>query len=97
MCNIKTKFSIKEVVNKINQKFDKFERKLDNLSEKIKDIDLRLTKVETKLDSELLASKEENKKIQGSQKAQIWTLIGGLITAVVGFLSVVVRLISLNL
>ena len=86
MSNMQIKFSIKEIIYK-------FWRKLDNLSKQIEDIELRLTEVETKLNSELSASKQESEKIRGSQKAQIWTLIGGLITAMAGFLTVVGRFI----
>ena len=50
--------------------------------EKVETIDKRLTKVETKLDNAVYDIKE----LKTSQKAQIWTLIGILFTAVAGFL-----------
>ena len=66
--------------------------KLDHLQKDVTDINLRLTKVETKLDNTV----EDIKEIKGSQKAQIWTLIGVLITAVAGFLVAVGRSLFLN-
>ena len=43
------------------------------------------------LDSDIPTIKEDIKEIKGSQKAQIWTLIGILITAVGGFIVAVDR------
>ncbi len=65
----------------------RIEDKQDKMSEKLEAIDKRLVKVETRLDS-----LEENvKEIKSSQQAQIWTLIGVLITAVAGFVIAVAR------
>ena len=75
MSNIQIESDLKEIL-------DKLDGKLDNLQKDVTDINLRLTKVETKLDSTV----ENISEIKGSQKAQIWTLIGILITAVSGFL-----------
>ncbi len=80
MSNIQIKSDLKEILNK-------FDGKLDNLQKDVTDINLRSTKVKTKLDS----SVEDIKEIKGSQKAQIWTLIGILITAVGGFIVAVGR------
>ena len=98
--NIENKFEQKldNIENKFEQKLDKFEQKLDNIENKfeqkldhlqtdVTDINLRLTKVETLLD----ARSEDVKEIKGSQRAQIWTLIGVLITAVGGFVVAVER------
>ena len=68
MSNIQIESDLKEILNKLDGK-------LDNLQKDVTDINLRLTKVETKLDSGI----EDIKEIKGSQKAQIWTLIGILI------------------
>ncbi len=102
MSNIQIESDLKEILNKFEQKLDnfdkkfeqkldnienKFEQKLDNLQKDVTDINLRLTKVETKLDGTV----EDIKEIKGSQKAQIWTLIGVLITAVGGFVVAVGR------
>lgn len=80
MSNIQIESDLKEILNKLDGK-------LDNLQKDVTDINLRLTKVETKLDSTV----EDIKEIKGSQKAQIWTLIGVLITAVGGFVLAVGR------
>ncbi len=91
MSNIQIESDLKEILNKLEQKLDhidnKFEQKLDRIQKDVTDINLRLTKVETKLDSTV----EDIKEIKGSQKAQIWTLIGVLITAVGGFVVAVGR------
>ena len=80
MSNIQIESDLKEILNKLDGK-------LENLQRDVTDINLRLTKVETKLDSTI----EDIKEIKGSQKAQIWTLIGILITAVGGFIVAVGR------
>jgi predicted nuclease with TOPRIM domain len=86
MSNIQIESDLKEILNKL-------EGKLDNLQKDVTDINLKLTKVETKLDGTV----EDIKEIKGSQKAQIWTLIGVLITAVGGFVVAVGRsVLSLN-
>lgn len=91
MSNIQIESDLKEILDKLDRKLDnienKFEQKLDNLQKDVTDINLRLTKVETKLDGTV----EDIKEIKGSQKAQIWTLIGVLITAVGGFVVAVGR------
>jgi ElaB/YqjD/DUF883 family membrane-anchored ribosome-binding protein len=108
MSNIQIESDLKEILSKLAQKLDqidnKFEQKLDNIENKfdqkldylqkdVTDINLRLTKVETKLDGAV----EDIKEMKGSQNAQIWTLIGVLITAVGGFLVAVGRsLFSFN-
>jgi tetrahydromethanopterin S-methyltransferase subunit G len=73
--SISIESDLKEVLGQINQK-------LDNLQKDVTDINLRLTKVETKLDGAV----DDIKEIKGSQKAQIWALIGILFTAVAGFI-----------
>jgi tetrahydromethanopterin S-methyltransferase subunit G len=108
MSNIQIESDLKEILNKLDQKLDhidnkfeqkldhidnKFEQKLDHLQKDVTDINLRLTKVETKLDGTVVDIKE----MKGSQNAQIWALIGVLITAVGGFLVAVGRsLFSFN-
>ncbi|MDJ0687295.1 MAG: hemolysin XhlA family protein [Xenococcaceae cyanobacterium MO_188.B32] len=91
MSNIQIESDLKEILNKLDRKLDnienKFEQKLDNIQKDVTDINLRLTKVETLLD----ARSEDIKEIKGSQKAQIWTLIGVLVTAVGGFVVAVGR------
>lgn len=88
MSNIQIESDLKEILNKLDGK-------LDNLQKDVTDINLRLTKVETKLDDGIIPRlntlNNEIKEIKGSQKAQIWTLIGILITAVGGFIVAVGR------
>ena len=91
--SIQIESDLKEVLGQINQNLEKLAHKIDNLDNKVDDINLRLTKVETKLDSELPAMQKSIDEIKGSQQAQIWTLIGILITAVSGFLVAVGRFV----
>ena len=93
MSNIQIESDLKEILNKLDLK-------LDNLQKDVTDINLRSTKVETKLDEGVMPRLDtlssEIKEIKGSQKAQIWTLIGILITAVSGYLVAVGRSLFLN-
>ena len=69
MSNIQIESDLKEILGKLEQKLDhidnKFEQKLDRIQKDVTDINLRLTKVETKLDGTV----EDIKEIKGSQKA----------------------------
>ncbi|BAU65281.1 hypothetical protein STA3757_26620 [Stanieria sp. NIES-3757] len=85
MSNIQIESDLKEILNKLD-------RKLDNLQKDVTDINLRLTKVETKLDGTV----DDIKEIKGSQKAQIWTLIGILFTAVGGLIVAIGRSVLSN-
>lgn len=72
---IQVDFDLKDILNQLNQKLEK--------------IDDRLKKVEEsqiRMESDIDKTKEDIREIKGSQKAQIWTLIGILITAVGGFI-----------
>ncbi len=84
MSNIQIETDLKEILGELKngQK---------EILDKVNAIDLRLTKIETKLDSELPTLQKGIDEIKGSQKAQIWTLIGVLITAVGGFVVAVGR------
>ena len=84
MSNIQIETDLKDILNKLDGK-------LDHLQKDVTDINLRLTKVETKLESELSSIQKSVDEIKGSQKAQIWSLIGILITAVGGFVVAVGR------
>ena len=81
---------IEKRFDKVDEKFEKLDNKIDQLDDKIEGIDKRLIKVETKLDEgitpRLDTLSEQVKEIKSSQQAQIWTLIGILFTAVTGFL-----------
>ena len=89
--SIQIESDLKEILGRIDSKLDK-------LSEDVTDINLRLTKVETKLDEGVVprldSLSSEIKEIKGVQQAQIWTLIGILITAVGGFLVAAGRLVN---
>ena len=80
MSNIQIETDLKEILQELKEGQKAIALKVD-------DIDKRLIKVETKLDNAV----EDIKEIKGSQKAQIWTLIGVLITAVSGFIVAVGR------
>jgi tetrahydromethanopterin S-methyltransferase subunit G len=60
----------------------RFEQKLDKVAEDVGILKIGTAKIETKLDS--LDKRLE--KVEDSQKAQVWTLIGILATAVLGIL-----------
>ena len=87
---IQIESDLKEVLGQINHNLEKLDNKVD-------DINLRLTKVETKLDEgitpKLDTLSSQINEIKGSQQAQIWTLIGILVTAVGGFLVAVGRFV----
>jgi t-SNARE complex subunit (syntaxin) len=84
MSNIQIETDLKEILQELKdgQKA---------IISKVEEIDKRLIKVETKLESELPTLQKGVDEIKGSQKAQIWTLIGVLITAVGGFIVAVGR------
>ena len=86
MSNISIETDLKEILQELKEGQNK-------IIDKVEAIDKRLTKVETKLDSELPAMQKSIDEIKGSQQAQIWTLIGILITAVAGFLVAVGRFV----
>jgi chromosome segregation ATPase len=87
MSNIQIESDLKEILNKLDGKLDSLQKDVT---------DLKLSQAEVKgdikrLDSNISTIKEDIKEIRGSQKAQIWTLIGVLITAVGGFIVAVGR------
>ena len=84
MSNIQIETDLKEILQELKngQK---------EILSKVEEIDKRLIKVETRLESELPAFQKSIDEIKGSQKAQIWTLIGVLITAIGGFIVAVGR------
>jgi chromosome segregation ATPase len=86
MSNIQIESDLKEILNKLDGKLDSLQKDVT---------DLKLSQAEVKgdikrLDSNISTIKEDI-KVRGSQKAQIWTLIGVLITAVGGFIVAVGR------
>lgn len=71
---------LSQVLDRIDQRLDKIEQKIDSVQKDVTDLKIGQARLET----ELTGVKEDIKDIKGSQKAQIWTLIGVLSTAVVG-------------
>ncbi|MDB9421041.1 hemolysin XhlA family protein [Microcystis aeruginosa] len=62
-------------------------QKLDNLQKDVMDIKIVQARLEEKVDSlekDIEGVKEDIKELKGSQKAQIWTLIGILGTISLG-------------
>jgi chromosome segregation ATPase len=87
MSNIQIESDLKEILNKLDEK-------LDNLQKDVTELKIGQAEVKgdiKRLDSNISTIKEDIKEIRGSQKAQIWTLIGVLITAVSGFIVAVGR------
>ena len=80
---------IEKRFDKVDEKFDKVDQRFEELGKAVHNIDGRLIKVETKLDNAV----DDIKEIKRSQQAQIWTLIGILITAIGGFLVAVGRFV----
>jgi chromosome segregation ATPase len=62
--SIQIESDLKEILTRFEQRFDKLDQKLDKLSDNTTDINMRLTKVETKLD----AATEDIKEIKSAQK-----------------------------
>ncbi len=85
--------NFKDKLDKIDKKF---EDKLDTLQ---KDVNTKLEKLNTievkltAIDTEVKNLNQDVTELKGSTKAQIWTLIGILVTAVSGFLVAVARFV----
>ncbi|NET84379.1 MAG: hypothetical protein F6J94_21415 [Moorea sp. SIO1F2] len=79
---IKITYSLKEVLKDIKGKLDSLQKDVNTINE-------TLIKVEIQVD----AIATDVKELKGSTKAQIWTLIGILITAVGGFVVAVGRVV----
>jgi predicted nuclease with TOPRIM domain len=71
-----------QVTTDLSKVLERIETKLDNLQKDVNDLKIGQTKLETEISS----VKEDVKDLKGSQKAQIWALIGIIATAVVGTL-----------
>jgi hypothetical protein len=69
---------LKKILVRFEQRFDKIDQKLEALN----DLRVEVATLTTKFE----ALQEDIQEIKGSQRAQIWTLIGILITAIFGFL-----------
>ena len=91
MSNIQIETDLKEILQELKNGQKEILNKVEETNKRVEDIDKRLVRVETKLESELPTLQKGIDEIKGSQKAQIWTLIGILITAVGGFIVAVGR------
>lgn len=81
MSNIQIEIDLKEILQELKNGQKEILNKVEEIDKKVEEIDKRLIKVETKLESELPTLQKSVDEIKGSQRAQIWTLIGILITA----------------
>ena len=70
---------LKDVLNKLDQRFDRLDQKLDKIDSDLTDLKVDMATVK----ADLTTVKEEVKDLRGSQRAQIWALIGIIFTAVV--------------
>ena len=78
--SIQVDFDLKDILNQLNQKLEKINERLKKVEES-----------QIRMESDIDITKEDIREIKGSQKAQIWTLIGILIAAVGGFIVAVGR------
>ncbi len=89
-------YPIAEVLKRIEYKIDNNQKEI---KQDIKDLNTKLEKlntVEVKLaaiETEVKSLNKDVTELKGSTKAQIWTLIGILVTAVSGFLVAVARFV----
>jgi t-SNARE complex subunit (syntaxin) len=92
---------LKDVLNKIEQKFDKIEQKFDKIEQKFDKMDGKMdalskdvTEVKislAKLTEKAEATDKDVKELKNTQKAQIWSLIIIVLTAVLGLSTILVR------
>ncbi|MDJ0660790.1 MAG: hemolysin XhlA family protein [Crocosphaera sp.] len=82
-------YTTADILKRIDNKLDKLEDKIDKQSEKIGTIEVKLAEIK----AEVKNLNQDVKELKGSTKAQIWTLIGILVTAVSGFLVAVARFV----
>jgi hypothetical protein len=96
MSNIQIETDLKEILQELKNGQKEILHKVEEIDKKVIEIDKRLVKVETKLESELPTLQKGIDEMKGSQKAQIWTLIGILFTAVGGFIVAIGRSVFSN-
>ncbi len=93
-------YSIVEVLKRIedkidtnqketNERFKDLSKKIEKQSEEIGEVKVKLATIEI----EVKSLNKDVTELKGSTKAQIWTLIGILVTAVGGFLVAVARFV----
>ncbi|WP_107666686.1 hemolysin XhlA family protein [Cyanothece sp. BG0011] len=82
-------YPIAEILKELKQDIKEVNQKLDKVNTKLNTIEVELAEVKT----EVKGIKDDVNELKGSTKAQIWTLIGILVTAVSGFLIAVARFV----
>ena len=78
---------LKEYLTRFDQRFDRLEQKLEIINNLLTNLEVGQARLEEKVDNlekDIESVKEDTKELKGSQKAQIWTLIGILGTALLG-------------
>jgi hypothetical protein len=84
---------LNKILERIEQNLSEFRKETN---QKLEKIDERLAKIEVaqaRQEVEFGSLKEDVKEIKGTQKAQIWTLIGTIIAAILGILTALGRLL----
>ncbi|MDJ0662379.1 MAG: hemolysin XhlA family protein [Crocosphaera sp.] len=69
-----------QVTTDLSELLGKINDKLDNLQKDVTELKIG----QARLESDVSTLREDVKELKGSSKAQIWTLIGILATAVIG-------------
>ncbi len=82
-------YSITEVLKRIEDKIDNNQKETNIKLEKLNAIEVKLATIEIEVQN----LNKDVTELKGSTKAQIWTLIGILVTAVSGFLVAVARFV----
>ncbi|MGK7958367.1 MAG: hemolysin XhlA family protein [Crocosphaera sp.] len=82
-------YSITEVLKRIEDKIDNNQKETNIKLEKLNAIEVKLAKIEIEVQN----LNKDVTELKGSTKAQIWTLIGILVTAVSGFFVAVARFV----
>ena len=85
--SIQVDFDLKDILNEIKQDLKNIDNRLNNLEQGQTDIRGEIKRIDSNIDT----LKEDIREIKGSQRAQIWTLIGVLITAIGGFIVAIGR------
>ena len=82
-------YDLTDILKELKQDIKDVNTKLDKQSEKLNTIGVELAEIKI----EVKAPNKDVTELKGSTKAQIWTLIGILVTAVGGFLVAVARFV----
>jgi chromosome segregation ATPase len=88
-----------QLENKIDNRFEQIDRKFEQLEQKIDHLQQDVTNLkvgQVRLEEDYKNLREDVQELKGSSKAQIWTLIGILLTAIASFSIAVVRFVFLG-